>query len=934
MRAVTLKVPVSALHFLSLPSIGGWSQFNHAEWAKRSLDLIELKDTYKSCAEIYNPYWFKSYKDDTSKIKQNSHHPIVVGAYYEDEKCIGLSDEQANIYKKSFYHDWFNSDPNYYSNSNYYFSNDKYFRDHHHFGGEDKGLEYKWYFELRPGDVPKPTEYDGKERYYSAKNWGYGGIKVDKLNRLTFTEAIKQYNRYSLDGKRCAYLMLGHVLHLLQDQGEPDHAALADHAASSKNEQEAFEEFHICEILAAEIVSVSDPALILEIMAGNIGAALAHLTLTWPIFLIALAACKSKINPNEVGYERLIRDVYILSDLKDINKQIEDTGLLYEDTYDDFFKQMSLKSMAARDDIKNKYPDEDRLDYPLGLGPAPILFPQIPGCNPDIDKKDNSQTKPYIDLTNKVVPNIICYGSGFIRRFYEIVNHVPFVEQVVVVKAVPDLKPVSFAKFDPALYLPECQKCQVKYSAKWSHKFGTSNRILNVTSEPLSPDHQAYIFLQFGPNIDPEMSKRIRLETLDLKLIGTSPMNQPATPIKWTEAKDPKLGYYYWGSFQPKNPLGQPYKLTLEIQAKDATAHFDRGSNSGYELDSHPETIAMVNPYDAPSYSFIDYQPGADHNHKIEIGSPIMMDSLENNQTILDATPINLGLSTSSLLGPDFKEKSNPDSGAIFIPDLTLHNANDIDFFHVHFQTHPNDKYTKKGLAKELGGGLYLESFPPTLEILVQETFGGCLSLELYNSQKAKTHVFNNTNTVRLNGSQDIFTNNEFYLKVLNPDYGHQGKLRYGLFIRYLCGGYILKGKFLSKFWEYMDFPRDPHGGILDFGEVIGDPPETIKYYNPHKLISDLKDFLPKIVNELRVEDQIERNIILANKYHELGQIAQGAGLLGDAELLYDESTQIYRQHHMALWEATVLHELHAIYMKQGRIKEADHISQRLEELR
>jgi hypothetical protein len=90
------------------------------------------------------------------------------------------------------------------------------------------------------------------DRYYSARNWGWN---APGKNGMTFREAIAQYGNGTYKGKQAAYLMLGHIVHLLQDQAMPDHAAGLAHPGSSSTDPEIYDEIPLCDLLAAEIMA-------------------------------------------------------------------------------------------------------------------------------------------------------------------------------------------------------------------------------------------------------------------------------------------------------------------------------------------------------------------------------------------------------------------------------------------------------------------------------------------------------------------------------------------------------------------------------------------------------------------------------------------------------------------------------------------------------
>lgn len=598
------KVEISPEMLLfHLPNIGGWVHKNHCIWAQRSIQLIEEKDAKKQkYTEIYQPPWFgkvlEAYTENVAtklgKPDETKHHPLVLGAYYEDHTGK----------LPSFYDNWFASDSNYKTNSNYYFKQQGYKRYYHHFGAFSEGLKYKWYFKFE--GPAKPVKSGG---YYSARDWGYGGgrIKPPDLNRLTFTQAIQQYNRYSMEGKRNAYLMLGHVLHLLQDVGQPDHAKLVDHAGSSMTQADAYDKYSYCWILAAEI------ALGLCGHESNI--------LCWgPVILTAFGFCDAWKSTKIMGYEKLI-EKWSLS--KKVEDKIKKTGIPKKPNYDAYFKSMSDFSIGTANKLS--------LKSPLGCGTL-ALVPPVPGADPDIDTKDTKQTEPYFKLTEKIVPEIVGLSSGLIQLFYETVNYPPYVERVAIVQWEPGAKPCKFASFK------KNKDCRF-YDAEWV--MSKNKRVLKylIKTQKLSQDRPAYIFILFGPaNTGPKKSGRVMSKT-NLRLVGTYPLtgNPIDITVKLTSAKDNDVGQYYWGTFNPHNCSKDPYTLTLIVEGEDNAAHLAQRNPSGTEIDGNPATLAKVDA-SLPSYPWKDYQPGHDMNHEIKI-HPIEWKLLVNPYGLLVIKP-------------------------------------------------------------------------------------------------------------------------------------------------------------------------------------------------------------------------------------------------------------------------------------------------------
>jgi hypothetical protein len=599
------RIPMPML-LLRLPKLGGWCGLNHGLWMERSIKLIKDKDQYDQYAEIYDPAWFsQKYSTKTSR-DHTKQHPLVQGAILEDstewEPKTGAKKMMPDFYDK-----WFASDANYKANSSYYFSQKPYGRDFHHYGGGNQGLEKRWYFTFY-NDVT-PTVGD---RYYSARDWGFGAGRIKgHLNRLTFTQAIDQYYRYSAEGKRNAYLMLGHVVHLLQDQGQPDHAALVAHPGSSKTGSDILKVY--CPIIAAEA------ALLACALCG-----IACLVCGLAGFATFGGICAMTIIREKFGYEMLIEQYWNLYDRYAADNEIDSTGIVKLANYDAHFAKLSKFSV---DEAKKR-----KLEPPLGLGTLWVPpLPPVPGLNPQLRHK-GVETTPYMQMTDALVPQIVCCSAGLMQQFYEIVNYPPILERVAIVQWEPKATPRAFAFFkkDP-------KKHCVRYHARWEMDSKAHARTLKqvVPTQALSPDRTAYIFLQFGPSVGVARdaktgdikakvnARRMDLSKTTLRLVGTDPDTGKAinSEVKLKLALDPVTGPYYWGFFEPRNCSKDPYWLTLVVDGDDGGAHFFGRSPSGCKLDAKPATVARVDAHQYPKYPWVGgtYEPDKDKNHKIKI---------------------------------------------------------------------------------------------------------------------------------------------------------------------------------------------------------------------------------------------------------------------------------------------------------------------------
>ena len=596
-----------------LPKIAGWCGKNHGTWTQRAIQLIQDTEAEplekRKYTEIYDPDWSsEAFTEQVAKAKGNpdyeKHHPTVLGSVFED--CS--PDEPL----PNFYDTWFKSDPNGNPNTKYYYDKTGW-RDYHHFGGREIGLKHQWYFMFRgsPSSRPKPGD-----RYYSARDWGYGGGRLTdpKHNRLTFTEAIRQYHRYSIDGKRTAYLMLGHAVHLLEDVGQPDHAKLVAHPGSSYTELGAYKEYKYCEIIASAGAYVCLEASGWSCLFGLCCAG---------VWGTLFAICRESLSDNKVGYERLITYMDKWSiDKKSVQKGIEATNVVHHDAYDDFFSSLSGFSIGKSD-----------ITSPLGCGdvtfPMVPSFVAIPGARPFIHVGDQEQVGRFVDITDKIVPRIIGTAAGLIQHFYDIVNYPPYAERVAIVQWEPNETPRGFAFFKQ-----DENHCK-RYDVKWEMSLTGQSRAKNALSPtyPLSPGRTAYFFILFGPtigmkrdaatgNLMDKVKGRVMAEA-KLKLVGTYPGTGEKIDdeVQLDLAYDDAVGYYYWGSFSPRNCSLDSYWLTLEISGEDMGAHFAHRQPTGRQLDDNPATVARIDASMGPNYPWLPktYSPGTDKTHKVQI---------------------------------------------------------------------------------------------------------------------------------------------------------------------------------------------------------------------------------------------------------------------------------------------------------------------------
>jgi hypothetical protein len=725
-------IPFGAL-FIKLSRLGGWCEYNHCTMTVEALKLIQEADKKDSkYSEIYKfpgtdikpPYY--SVTDPKQNAEPSKYdHPTVQGAYAED----------AGKTKRTN----FTTDSNALSVKKY-----RYYR---HFGGEDKGLKWEWYFKLHTDQKPIGG------RYVSARDWGKGdgaahkqaGESGDKMN---FQGAIDAYNHYTDKGKKEAYYRMGHVLHLLQDVAQPDHANLVAHPASTKNEPDAYYKFKLCEILEAEVLALQclpckfDPFCWLAcIPAGVIAAGVAY------------AACLKSIDPTVVGFEWLINNDWDIDKRIDKQKQLK---IKKEASYDDYFKKMANESIAA---AKAK-----GLKYPLGLESFLAVAYQIPGIDPDI-KRGSKAANAFLELADEVIPKAMNRSAGLLQHFYEIVNFPPYVKAVTVARGVPGLSA------EDVLLKPQ----NFIYSAKWkdelvSSNFGpktkiSSRKLVITKGEPISKTELGQRIYVIA-----EVSKEMKKLNLELKnciddLIDKEAMSDVTVPISTSlYGLYEKDTYYYFASFAvPLIYAGLSSNVcnavVLEFTGEDDKPHFSNSKRnySGKKLDSEPGTLAVagnLSPYD-----WIGYEPGTDKNHKIRVISP---DKHEPNNDLAHATPIKYTKNMQELL-----------TGGETYYDLTLHDSSDIDFFSL--QLPPKTKADIKCVTAKIPSNV--EKIPGSLTIrAISVESEGSPIITIYKKDN-NPYTFPTTSQIEKKPGDAWVT---LYEKDLDADFS-DGKVRFSI---------------------------------------------------------------------------------------------------------------------------------------------------------
>lgn len=385
-----------------------------------------------------------------------------------------------------------------------------------------------------------------------------------------------------------------------------------------------------------------------------------------------------------------------------------------------------------------------------------------------------------------------------------------------VVRAPAGLVPTGYARFVTPTC--DCQTPQVVYDAQWEYA-GNHLRCLKKTTDlVLKPNRAAYVFVRFGAG-ERYDDGLMQGGPVNLKLTAR-PAGSPAITTSLTLYPGAG-GTYYWAAFIPENPTQIPYNFSVEISAQDAFTRFGPRVPSGHMLDGNPGTEAYADKT-VPPYRFVNYEPGRDTNHSFRVGfvrTQLAADRLETNNHFGRATIVNL---------------SNPvetQSQLMVFDQLTLGNANDVDYFALNFLPSQKDKECQilqpntMVLSEFLG--LSLTFYPPRLIVSLQNSDSDCVDITLFTSdvQGLKpAHSSRGMNSLAVwNPLRVGYPDAKMYVMVKNGDYVTQGAIEYGVTFCYAHATVESKvnshapayrpktteaRKFLKNLYEKLDLPR------------------------------------------------------------------------------------------------------------------------------
>lgn len=623
LEALNSKSPEIPFYFLLMnvradKALGGYDNYMHCTLANESIRLIYYSDKEKMYEEIYEisqPCDCSKYKfKEKSPSPNESDHPILIGTYYED---IGQ--------RPDFYLSWLGDEYKDFINIP--------FPAMRHYGGGVYGLEYRIWYELWAivgygGSIADihiservPDRPCQGNRYYSAREWGYGGSRngegtcstpVEAANRLTFIEAIKQYSQNTLQGKKNAYLMIGHVMHLLHDQSEPDHALLVPHPGSGASQIKAARDFQVCMLCAVlntipwcqacfgRVPLLSDLGC-LSLVGLNVGdaylpnnllislAEIAANPCLYSIYSYFELACRESIEPCKVGFEWLPDDDRYPADSKlrpdnliwrpsRIESEIRRLGAIRRTNYDDFFQTMADYAVEAvkRHGFSSDYENGNSLGTSTWTCP-PL---PIPASKPNIDLTDTRLVERYLSLIDDLSKEAICLGAGLLEYFYEIVNPPPYVSRVIIT-----------------------QNSEIRYDMHWDDVInGTKvvKRTWGGKNYTLYHGVPADISIWFGP-----YSADGSIEGKSRKMRpGRLYLDSAQTPLR--VEREGKNWLLKSNFLTPCVNQIEPILKNINLDTEDDAPHLYSRVPIGNRLDKNPETIAYAD-FNYP-YNWVNYE--------------------------------------------------------------------------------------------------------------------------------------------------------------------------------------------------------------------------------------------------------------------------------------------------------------------------------------
>ena len=440
--------------------------------------------------------------------------------------------------------------------------------------------------------------------YPGAKEWARNSAGTSDLQN--WEGALKTYG-YT-ESSRCeAYWRLGHVLHLLADMAEPDHARVTPHAGSSYKlpdeldiilktfvgDDATFDLLWQCVMRLPEEQKRAVVRSIYETWPSSVREqVLAAVKLAGYAFGPVPQSLESSVFQNRkyVGFERLMEEYFPV---------LSPAGIVKRYDFDFYFDTLA--------DTAKDLAQEGNFEIPLGLDR------QLPAI-----EEENPQARArYERLGQVLLSRAVEYGAGLLQLFHDIVNQPPYVRRVSIYQE-GELK-YQGEWADHIQRVSGVHAGGPKYSHPYDFGVVDWRSLVKRQDLGLAADKSAAIKIEFGPAAEDGLSpERIREGSVKVTIGGAEVAGRlDAAAAVWE------------GGFTPRIPESkETWDYTIYIEACDEHNHFPNrltytwgGGHrleGNYALDSEPQTPARLREL-VPPYSMEEYHPGPDGNHTIKV---------------------------------------------------------------------------------------------------------------------------------------------------------------------------------------------------------------------------------------------------------------------------------------------------------------------------
>jgi len=420
--------------------------------------------------------------------------------------------------------------------------------------------------------VSKPA----KGYYEGAKEWGRNGGRSGTLRN--WEGAIKAYD-YAESSRAEAYWRLGHVVHLIADMAQPDHATNTPHAVSGYTYPDDLD-------LLLGFLPESNSTT--KAIRDNLNLALSLYSLT-----------EIKRDGFELLIEKLAKEGRLHIRGEKIHKRM------------DFSHHFNMVAEKSKETIAERF-----FTLPLGITyyPGKIQSEYMRNWSffPDIYENDMLERAKFEGLAEYLLSYSTQYSAGIIELFFDIVNPPPYVRSVTLSQG--GLKKYhafwqDFRQVETGIH--DNEGLNEKY--RYSYETVLERDLIEEINIPILPEREARIMIEFGAGPAIPVSEHISSVVVNL--------GEEYIPGQLSGDRST-----WEGRFVPRLPEGvDSWKYMIEIRAKDIHNHFPNRSALGelamgrkeYDLDSDPRFPAKASCREP--YHWTNYFPGSDMWHAIVV---------------------------------------------------------------------------------------------------------------------------------------------------------------------------------------------------------------------------------------------------------------------------------------------------------------------------